>query len=92
MLTSCSRDDLAMTDGTEEAQQFLQIELDTMKEINTKELGFEAGPINNNLFHWQAKLTGFGQESHVGSALYELALRHLNQSTGVIPSKVCISL
>ncbi|PRP87573.1 hypothetical protein PROFUN_04600 [Planoprotostelium fungivorum] len=70
-----NRDDMAIVDGTDEAQQFLQIELDTLKEINTKELGFEAGPVNNNLFHWQARLFGFGQDTKMGSELYEMAIR-----------------
>eukprot|EP01117_Protostelium_nocturnum_P006305 TRINITY_DN2276_c1_g1_i1.p1 TRINITY_DN2276_c1_g1~~TRINITY_DN2276_c1_g1_i1.p1 ORF type:complete len:987 (-),score=366.44 TRINITY_DN2276_c1_g1_i1:33-2858(-) len=70
-------------EGTEEANMMLQTELLVLKETNTKEMGFEAGPIGNDLFYWRVKLTGFGHETKVGQQLYEIALNQMNQHANI---------
>lgn len=62
----------------------MRIDLESLKENNTKELGFEAGPIGQDLFYWKARLTGFGHDTKVGQQLYEIALNHIMQTNGAL--------
>lgn len=51
------------------------VDLKTLKEMNTKELGFSVSLVGKNLFHWQIKLFGFPHESKLGQELTEWALK-----------------
>lgn len=59
-----------------EASEKLRDELDTIENMNTKEFGFTASPLGQDLFHWHVTLFGFGSETKLGQELTEWALKH----------------
>jgi hypothetical protein len=58
------------SEGTKEATERILTEIQELKELNTKELGFSAAPSANDLYHWHVKLFGFGDASPLGQVLF----------------------
>jgi len=68
------------TGGTQDATSRIRAELEQLKEMNTKELGFTAQPINSHLYHWHISLFGFGDHDSLGRDLTEWSLKHMQIS------------
>lgn len=58
-------DNLITTGGSPMATKRLIKDLQLIHELNPKEAGFEGGPVNDNLYHWQLKLFGFDEGSEL---------------------------